>query len=113
MTTNGAVYYSTVDAARMAGVTIRQLNHWAACGYLRPHREGSGSHQGTRLRWDERDIDAAARFGALASLVVPTKQPSELLVAFARRLALPYDEAVGILVDLGRFSVVVEVIANE
>jgi hypothetical protein len=111
MSTNGAVYYSTIDAARMAGVTIRQLNHWASCGYLRPLRIGTGQ-QGTRLRWNADDVDAAARFGALASLVVNGGQP--LLKCFAQRLAIgDYGGAVGVVIDLGRFNVCVVVESNE
>lgn len=106
--TDTATTYGTIDAARMAGVTVRQLNHWAQCGYLRPIRE-TGHHTGqggVMLRWDTRDIDAAARFGALSAALAGGK---DLLWTFAQALTREHDEVVGILMDEGRFTVSVEV----
>lgn len=100
----------TIDAARLAGVTVRQLNHWAARGYLRPHREGDGS-QGTRLRWDARDVEAAARFGALSAALGGGRG---MLWTFAQALAVEgtEEEAVGVLMEVGGFTVTVEVRRN-
>ena len=100
----------TVEAAVLAGVTVRQLNHWAACGYLRPLRVGGGrGGQGTQWQWDERDVAAAARFGALSSALGGGRG---LLLTFAQQLAareLDDQEAVGVMLDEGRFTVTVEV----
>ena len=106
---------STVEAARLAGVTVRQLTHWADAGYLRPMRtkgDKLGGHAGVRLRWDARDIDAAARFGALSAALGLGNGGVGVLRTFASALAVPYGEAVGVLVEAGRFTVSVEVRAN-
>lgn len=100
--------YGTIDAAAMAGVTVRQLNHWAAEGYLRPERIVGPGRGSVQLRWDQRDIDAAARFGALSAAL---DGGSGLLWRFAEALTAPHDtdDAVGIILDEGRFTVSVEV----
>ena len=110
VTVNGTgTVYGTVDAARLAGVTVRQLNHWAARGYLRPARVPDPRNGGTMLQWDERDIDAAAKFGALSTALGGGQG---LLWTFAQALAarrVTDEEAVGILLEVGRFVVTVEV----
>ena len=100
--------FGTIDAARKAGVTVRQLNHWAARGYLRPIAVSAPGHAGMKWQWDERDIDAAARFGALSAALGGEQG---LLWTFARALAVPRatDDAVGVMMDVGRFRVTVEV----
>jgi hypothetical protein len=108
MTNTNTQTYGTIDAAAIAGVTVRQLNHWAKCGYLRPLRETGNhvGHGGVVLRWDMRDIDAAARFGALSAALAGGR---DLLWTFAQALTAPYGEAVGIVMDEGRFTVSIEV----
>ena len=103
-----ASMYGTIDAARMAGVSVRQLNHWAARGYLRPERVPDARNGGTMLQWDERDIDAAARFGALSAAL---GGGGGLLWRFAQALAAARgsDDAVGIIMEEGRFTVTIEV----
>jgi MerR HTH family regulatory protein len=99
--------WSTVEAAARAGVTVRQLTYWADRGYLRPERVVRGAGRGEHAwRWDETDIDAAARFGALAAALGSGRF---LLTTFAQALAVPYGDAVGILIDEGRFTVSIEV----
>ena len=100
--------WSTIDAAARAGVTVRQLTQWADRGYLRPERvtrdAGRGEHA---LRWDARDIDAAARFGALSAALGRNRRA--VRTTFAQALALPHGDAVGIMFDYGRFAVSIEV----
>lgn len=106
MTTTSEATYSTIEAARMAGVSVRQLTHWADRGYLRPIRTGTGASSGSRLRWDSRDVDAAARFGALSAALTGT----HLLRVFSQALACTHEaDVVGVLLDRGAFTVSVEV----
>jgi hypothetical protein len=107
MTDTGRMY-GTVDAARMAGVSVRQLAHWAARGYLRPVRVPGLGQGGKQLQWDERDIDAAAKFGALSAAL---GGGGGLLWTFAQALTVPrgIDEAVGVIVEVGQFVVTIEV----
>ena len=105
-------YYGTIDAARLAGVSVRQLTHWADLGYLRPIREVGHGYGGKRYQWDMRDIDAASRFGALSAAL--GLGGSRMARTFSRTLAVPYDpDLVGVMVDVGRFTVTVEVRTNE
>jgi hypothetical protein len=97
---------STIEAAARAGVSVRQLTEWADRGYLRPLRQGNGDQQGTRWRWEARDIDAAARFGALSHAL---RSPRWLFTTFGQAFTLPHGDAVGILMDCGRFAVSIEV----
>ena len=98
--------YSTFDAAVLAGVTVRQLTHWAASGYLRPLRTGKGDSSGSRLRWDVQDIEAAARFGALSAAL---GSGHHVLRVFSQALAIPHEDAVGVMLQEGRFTVTIEV----
>ena len=103
-----AAMYGTIDAARMAGVSVRQLNHWAARGYLRPARVPDARNGGTMWQWDDRDIDAAARFGALSAAL---GGGGGLLWTFAQALVAQRgtDEAVGVIMQQGRFTVTIQV----
>jgi DNA-binding transcriptional MerR regulator len=95
---------STIDAAAAAHVSVRQLRHWAACGYVRPIREDVGRG---RYLWTERDIEHAAMLGALARTslelfamqlavngerercgVIRTDGPYEVLITVRRTLDL-------------------------
>lgn len=54
---------ATVDVARAAGVTYRQLDYWARCGLVRAEHEGSGS--GVPRRWCEHELHVAELLGRL------------------------------------------------
>ena len=105
--------FGTIEAARMAGVTVRQLNYWAARGYLQPVREIARDDHGTRWVWSGRDVDAAARFGALSN-ALGLGSSARLLREFAERLAGvdAYAEAVTVILEAGRFIVTVKVSEN-
>ena len=104
--------FGTIEAARMAGVTVRQLQYWAARGYLQPVREITSDERGARWVWSGRDVDAAARFGALSN-ALGLGQSARL---FARLAAVigdaPYEQTVALVLDVGRFTVRVEVTEN-
>ena len=54
---------NTVAAAHIARVSVRQLNHWAACGYVRPiGNRGIGNPD----RWTVGEIDVAEMLGAFS-----------------------------------------------
>jgi hypothetical protein len=92
----------------MAGVSVRQMNHWTERGYLRPERVGNGDGTGTRFAWESRDISHAAILGALSSVV----DKGSLLKLFAYTLATPESrdmDEVGIIVDTGTHLVTVSV----
>lgn len=59
---------STVAASRLAKVTVRQLNHWAASGYLHPRRE-PGAGQGGTFVWPPEEVDRAEMLGILARVM--------------------------------------------
>jgi hypothetical protein len=103
--------YSTIEAARVAGITVRQANHWAVRGYVRPERvNGSGS--GYRLRWSDEDVSKAAMLGALSRVLGQGPDGTgEPLRTFAAKLAVQRGAGVcGVLVDDGRgYEVTIEV----
>jgi hypothetical protein len=102
-----AVTCSTAEAALRAGVTVRQLNHWASRGYVRPLRANGAGHGGTRLRWEARDVTAAGRLGALSQALGLGAGPgADLLGRFAQSLAVHHgDDAAGVLVLVGDYEV--------
>jgi hypothetical protein len=58
---------STVDAAKRARVTVRQLNHWATQGYVHPDRvERHAGRGGHAQRWTPGEIDVAEMLGILS-----------------------------------------------
>ena len=60
--------YPTVEAAGLAGVTVRQLRSWADSGYLRPARH-NGHGRGlasTVLAWPIGEVDRAEILGVLS-----------------------------------------------
>jgi hypothetical protein len=73
---------TTVEAAKVARVTVRQLGHWADCGYLQPlHVDGQG-HAGRSLRWTVADVDRAEMLGVVSRTLAHT----DLLARFAKAL---------------------------
>jgi hypothetical protein len=60
---------STIDAAREAGVSVRQLNHWAATGYLHPRREAGAGYAGSCLVWPVEEVDRAEMLGVLSRAI--------------------------------------------
>ena len=58
---------STVDAASRAGVTVRQLNHWAAQGYVVPEIvHGTPGRGGIGKRWSVGEVDVAELLGVFS-----------------------------------------------
>ena len=68
--TEAGIWKPTLIAARDAGVTIRQLNHWTACGYVHPTVAPGRGHGGRRLRWSVGDIDRAELLGVFSRTLV-------------------------------------------
>jgi hypothetical protein len=100
------VTYTTIEAARLAGVTVRQIRHWADCGYLRPERHNGKGHGGVVFSWDTRDVTDAAILGAVSAAL----GHRNLLQSFAYSLATKHSaRKVGILIDTGAYTVTVEV----
>jgi len=93
---------NTVEAAKLANVSVRQLNHWAACGYLRPIGGGSS---GKRYRWPIGEIDLAETLGVF-SHVFTQREFFAVLVESLRR---------GTVVEMadGDYRLVMEVRAND
>jgi DNA-binding transcriptional MerR regulator len=54
---------TTQAVVAATGVTYRQLDYWARCGYVRPKHEGAGS--GVWRRWSERELHVAELIGRL------------------------------------------------
>ncbi len=46
--------HSSKEAARLAGISYRQLDHWTRLGVVKPEQEASGS--GTARRWSGRQV---------------------------------------------------------
>jgi hypothetical protein len=103
--------YSTVEAAALAGITVRQANHWAARGYVRPERVG-GTGSGYRLRWMREDVEKCAMLGALSRVLgLGPNGSGEPLGAFAMKLAVQRETgACGLLVTDERSGEVYEVL---
>lgn len=101
--------YTTVEAARIAGVSVRMLRHWEAVGYLRAQRtEGHGTGYASQvLAWDEDDIEAAAYLGAVSRAM--GQSGANLMQLFAHALAVPHGDNVGVSVDSTNYTVTVEV----
>jgi hypothetical protein len=98
--------YTTIEAARLAGVSVRQIRHWADCGYLRPERTNGVGHAGVVFAWDSRDVSDAAILGAVSAAL----GHRNLLQSFAYSLATKHSaRKVGILIDTGAYTVSVEV----
>jgi hypothetical protein len=74
--------YSTVEAARMARVSMRQLGHWAERGYVTPSRVDGHGYAGRSLRWTVGDVDRAEMLGVISRTVA---QP-DVLARFAKAL---------------------------
>jgi len=93
---------NTVQAAKMANVSVRQMNHWAACGYLRPIGGGSS---GRPYRWTVGEIDLAETLGVF-SHVFTQREFFGVLVESLRR---------GTVVEMadGDYRLVMEVRAND
>jgi hypothetical protein len=58
------VTMSTIDAAKEAHVSVRQLNHWAATGYLHPRRDPGGGFG--NWAWPVEEVDRAEMLGVLS-----------------------------------------------
>jgi hypothetical protein len=58
---------TTADAAKAAGVTVRQLGHWAQCGYVRPEVvQGRVAGPGKAYRWSTAEVDLAEMLGVVS-----------------------------------------------
>jgi len=66
---------NTAEAARMAGVSTRQLLHWQAEGLIAPADNGRDG-QGRRLDWSKADVEKAIEIKEGAS----KKSASEVVV---------------------------------
>lgn len=64
------------------GITYRQLDHWARCGYLRPDRRWAGKTlgAGSPRVWPAEELEVARRMGRLTAAGLPAK----LAASFAR-----------------------------
>lgn len=60
----------TIDAARQANVSVRQLRHWAQCGYLHPTKTARPRQGAHTLTWSAGDIDRAELLGVLSRAVL-------------------------------------------
>lgn len=76
--TDTAIWKPTIIAARDANVTIRQLNHWTASGYVHPTVAPGQGHGGRRLRWSIGDIDRAELLGVFSRTLVHRELLGEL-----------------------------------
>jgi hypothetical protein len=106
---------STIEAAGVAHVTVRQLTHWATRGYVRPAREIGAGRTGWRYRWSEDDVADAAMLGALSHALGLGAHPTDdVMRRFALALAVSRDDdGCGILVEHGRYEVCIEVRRHE
>ena len=58
---------STIEAARRANVTVRQLNSWRVSGYMHPTRVAMTRNGNAVYRWTLGDVD---RFSKMLGLLV-------------------------------------------
>jgi DNA-binding transcriptional MerR regulator len=72
-------YLTTTEAARAIGVTFRQLDYWARCGYVAPTGCDRGS--GSRRWWAPDDLETAQTVAELMNL---RTQPKPILAALQR-----------------------------
>ena len=103
---------TTVEASERAGVSIRQLHSWANEGYLRPIRiAGTNGRAGMSMRWETRDVEAAAIMGAVSRALNlgPNAYGPGMLYLFACALAVRQGDAVGVVLTEGEYEVTVEV----
>ena len=56
--------YSTPDAAKELGISLRTLNRWMASGKIRASQSLAFGHHSTLWRWTEADIRAAFKVKA-------------------------------------------------
>jgi hypothetical protein len=82
MTDAARTLRTTVEAAKAARVTVRQLGHWADRGYLRPVRVDGQGHAGHSLRWNVGDVERAEMLGVVSRTIA---QP-DVLGRFAKAL---------------------------
>ena len=62
---------STVDAAKAAGVSVQQLNHWARQGYVAAQFEnGNRGRGGKSRRWTPGEVDVAEQLGVFSRQLV-------------------------------------------
>lgn len=104
--------FSTVDAAEKAGVSVRQMHSWANEGYLRPLRvTGTNGRAGMSMRWEARDVEAAAILGAVSKALNlgPNADGPGMLYLFACALTADCRNGVGVILKAGGFEVTVEV----
>lgn len=59
--------HSSLEAARLAGITFRQLDYWVRVGSVEPAypARGSGSHR----RWSDVDVDCLLILGRVCRLL--------------------------------------------
>ena len=73
---------TTVEAAKAARVTVRQLGHWAERGYLSPQHVNGQGYGGRALRWPVGEVDRAEMLGVVSRTVAH----GDLLARFAAAL---------------------------
>ena len=81
------------------GITYRQLDHWARCGYLKPGRLRTGrgwETSGSPRLWPAEELEIARRMGRLTDAGFP---PS-LAARFARDLWPGGEIAPGIRIEV-------------
>lgn len=65
--------HHTPEAAAIAGVTERQIDHWCRVGIAHPTRPATGS--GSRIGWSREDVAKLTTIGRLARLLARTELP--------------------------------------
>ena len=95
---------TTVEAARAARVTVRQLGHWADRGYLQPVHVAGQGYAGRALRWSPADVDRAEMLGVVSRTLI---QP-DVLARFAAAL----EDGPTLLFTDGDYDVVVRLSAH-
>lgn len=76
-----SIWITSIDVARRAGITYRQVDYWVRTGLLRPDNPHGG--QGCPREWPIREVRIAEAMGQLVDAGIPLPRAAEIARASA------------------------------